>query len=104
MASTVYHTPKASALAAPHFALPKRYQSPSKAIRYRRAIQADELNDIISNPAITPLQKNLASRVAKAANQLRQWNEEIDKWSWTGSFELPAEELDAIGDRLNSIS
>src|SRR6266480_3108952 len=104
MASTVYHTPKASALAAPHFAHPKRHQSPSKAFRYRRTVHPGELSDIISNPNVTPLQKDLASRVAKAADQLRQWCEEIEQWNWTGSFELPVEEVDACGHRLNTIS
>lgn len=103
MASTVYHTPKASVLVAPHFAPPKRHQSPSKPVRYRRTVHPGELSDIISNPAVTPLQKDLASRVAKAADHLRQWSEEIEQWAWSGFFEAPVEELDARGDRLNSI-
>lgn len=114
--SPVYGT-QPSGLATPRFAPPstpgktplgdfprKRHQSPSKAVRYWRTVQPGELGDIISNPAITPLQKALASRVAKAAQKLRQWCEEMEQWAWTGSFEVQSEEVDEREDCLDTIN
>lgn len=40
----------------------------------------------------TPAEKDLGTRVAKAAQRLKAWCKEIEQWGWTGSFEVPDEE------------
>ncbi|OCK80833.1 hypothetical protein K432DRAFT_442839 [Lepidopterella palustris CBS 459.81] len=40
----------------------------------------------------TPAEKDLGTRVAKAAQRLKSWCKEIEQWGWTGSFEPPGEE------------
>ncbi|KAF2272945.1 uncharacterized protein EI97DRAFT_461557 [Westerdykella ornata] len=43
--------------------------------------------------SLTPAEKNLGARVAKAAQRLQSWCQEIEQWRWTGSFEPPSEEI-----------
>ncbi|KAF2464931.1 uncharacterized protein BDR25DRAFT_361154 [Lindgomyces ingoldianus] len=40
---------------------------------------------------LTPAERDLGARVAKAAQRLKSWCEEIDKWGWSGTFEQPSE-------------
>ncbi|OCL11106.1 hypothetical protein AOQ84DRAFT_361809, partial [Glonium stellatum] len=40
----------------------------------------------------TPAEKDLGTRVAKAAQRLKAWCKEIEQWGWAGTFEVPNEE------------
>lgn len=40
----------------------------------------------------TPAEKDLGTRVAKAAQRLKAWCKEIEQWGWAGTFEVPDEE------------
>ncbi|KAF2806204.1 uncharacterized protein BDZ99DRAFT_448917 [Mytilinidion resinicola] len=40
----------------------------------------------------TPAEKDLGFRVAKAAERLKSWCQEIEQWGWSGTFEVPSEE------------
>ncbi|KAL5384250.1 hypothetical protein DPSP01_005395 [Paraphaeosphaeria sporulosa] len=42
---------------------------------------------------LTPAERDLGMRVAKAAQRLKSWCDEISQWGWSGSFEQPSEEL-----------
>lgn len=42
--------------------------------------------------SLTPAERDLGSRVAKAAQRLKGWCAEIEQWGWTGGFEQPSEE------------
>ncbi|KAF1359990.1 hypothetical protein EJ07DRAFT_118094, partial [Lizonia empirigonia] len=42
--------------------------------------------------SLTVAERDLGSRVAKAAQRLKSWCAEIEQWGWTGSFEPPSEE------------
>ncbi|KAF2190674.1 hypothetical protein K469DRAFT_721573 [Zopfia rhizophila CBS 207.26] len=42
---------------------------------------------------LTPAEKDLGTRVAKAAQRLKNWCEEIGQWGWAGTFEQPSEEF-----------
>ncbi|KAJ4356139.1 uncharacterized protein N0V89_004167 [Didymosphaeria variabile] len=41
---------------------------------------------------LTPAERDLGARVAKAAQRLKNWCDEIGQWGWSGSFEQPSEE------------
>ena len=42
--------------------------------------------------SLTPAERDLGARVAKAAQRLKIWCAEIEQWGWSGSFEEPSEE------------
>lgn len=42
--------------------------------------------------ALTPAERDLGARVAKAAQRLKTWCAEIEQWGWSGSFEQPSKE------------
>ncbi|KAL1606820.1 hypothetical protein SLS60_004229 [Paraconiothyrium brasiliense] len=42
---------------------------------------------------LTPAERDLGARVAKAAQRLKDWCDEIGQWGWSGSFEQPNEEF-----------
>jgi hypothetical protein len=42
--------------------------------------------------SLTPAERDLGSRVAKAAQRLKGWCAEIEQWGWTGGFEQPSAE------------
>ena len=42
--------------------------------------------------SLTPAERDLGTRVAKAAQRLKGWCAEIEQWGWTGGFEQPSEE------------
>ncbi|KZM18758.1 uncharacterized protein EKO05_0006489 [Ascochyta rabiei] len=42
--------------------------------------------------SLTVAERDLGTRVAKAAQQLKGWCAEIEQWGWTGSFEQPSEQ------------
>ncbi|KAF9737891.1 hypothetical protein PMIN03_009321 [Paraphaeosphaeria minitans] len=41
---------------------------------------------------LTPAERDLGTRVAKAAQRLKTWCDEIGQWGWSGSFEQPSDE------------
>ncbi|KAF2446836.1 hypothetical protein P171DRAFT_429789 [Karstenula rhodostoma CBS 690.94] len=41
---------------------------------------------------LTPAERDLGTRVAKAAQRLKSWCDEIAQWGWSGSFEQPSDE------------
>lgn len=41
---------------------------------------------------LTPAERDLGARVAKAAQRLKDWCDEIGQWGWSGSFEQPSEQ------------
>jgi hypothetical protein len=41
---------------------------------------------------LTAAERDLGARVAKAAQRLKSWCDEIQQWGWSGSFEQPSEE------------
>ncbi|KAF2737622.1 hypothetical protein EJ04DRAFT_510274 [Polyplosphaeria fusca] len=43
--------------------------------------------------ALTPAERDLGQRVAKAAQRLKSWCDEIAQWGWTGSFDPPSEHI-----------
>jgi hypothetical protein len=42
--------------------------------------------------SLTAAEKDLGARVAKAAQRLQSWCQEIEQWGWSGSFEEPSDE------------
>ena len=42
--------------------------------------------------ALTPAERDLGTRVAKAAQRLRSWCDEMAQWAWSGSFDPPTDE------------
>lgn len=42
--------------------------------------------------SLTPAEKDLGARVAKAAQRLKMWCTEIEQWGWSGTFGQPSEE------------
>lgn len=107
---------QATAVATPHFAKPstpkrggeqspvRRFGSPLKSARYTTNRRPRELHDVLSIATISPAQKELATRVSRAAEQLRQWCDEIEQWGWDGDFQLPSQEVDAYEERLDTIN
>ena len=51
---------------------------------------------------LTAAERELGARVAKAAERLESWCQEMQQWAWSGSFEPPAEEYQE--ERRRSIS
>jgi len=101
----------------PHFARPpspkkggdegspgKEYPNASKSVRYNTQRRAGELSDVLAMPNITPAQKKLASLVWLAAGKLRQWCEEVEQWTWDGTFRLSSEDVDRRSRRLRVIN
>lgn len=52
----------------------------------------DEYKIFACIDSLTVAERDLGSRVAKAAQRLKSWCAEIEQWGWTGSFEPPSEE------------
>jgi len=52
----------------------------------------DEYKVFACIDALTPAERDLGVRVAKAAQRLKNWCNEIEQWGWSGSFEPPTEE------------
>lgn len=52
----------------------------------------DEYKIFACIESLTPAERDLGARVAKAAQRLKTWCAEIEQWGWTGSFEQPSEE------------
>lgn len=42
---------------------------------------------------LTAAERDLGTRVAKAAQRLKSWCEEIQQWGWSGNFEQPSAEV-----------
>ncbi|KAL5116202.1 hypothetical protein ACEQ8H_005867 [Pleosporales sp. CAS-2024a] len=43
--------------------------------------------------ALTPAERDLGARVAKAAQRLKSWCAELDQWPWPATFEPPADDF-----------
>lgn len=52
----------------------------------------DEYKILACIENLTPTERDLGARVAKAASRLKSWCQEIEQWGWSGSFESPSEE------------
>jgi hypothetical protein len=52
----------------------------------------DEYKIFACIDSLTVAERDLGTRVAKAAQRLKSWCAELDQWSWTGSFEQPNDE------------
>ncbi|KAF2994058.1 hypothetical protein E8E13_001851 [Curvularia kusanoi] len=52
----------------------------------------DEYKIFACIDSLTPAERDLGMRVAKAAQRLKSWCAEIEQWAWTGGFEQPSEE------------
>lgn len=52
----------------------------------------DEYKILACIETLTPSERDLGARVAKAAQRLKSWCQEIEQWGWSGSFESPSEE------------
>jgi hypothetical protein len=52
----------------------------------------DEYKIFACIETLTPAERDLGARVAKAAQRLKIWCAEIEQWGWSGSFEEPSEE------------
>jgi hypothetical protein len=52
----------------------------------------DEYKIFACIETLTPAERDLGTRVAKAAQRLKSWCDEIQQWGWSGSFEPPSEE------------
>ncbi|KAF2017340.1 hypothetical protein BU24DRAFT_420381 [Aaosphaeria arxii CBS 175.79] len=42
---------------------------------------------------LTAAERDLGARVAKAAQRLKSWCQEIEQWGWSGNFDQPSEEF-----------
>jgi hypothetical protein len=56
-------------------------------------ITRDEYKIFACVESLTPAERDLGARVAKAAQRLKSWCDEIQQWGWSGSFEQPSEEF-----------
>lgn len=52
----------------------------------------DEYKIFACIDSLTAAERDLGTRVAKAAQRLKSWCSEIEQWGWTGTFEPPSEE------------
>jgi hypothetical protein len=52
----------------------------------------DEYKVLACIETLTPAERDLGARVAKAAQRLKSWCQEIEQWGWSGGFEPPSEE------------
>ncbi|KAF1997683.1 hypothetical protein P154DRAFT_524566 [Amniculicola lignicola CBS 123094] len=50
----------------------------------------DEYKIFACIESLTPAEKDLGARVARAAQRLKSWCAEIEQWGWTGTFEPPS--------------
>ncbi|KAF2873055.1 hypothetical protein BDV95DRAFT_593436 [Massariosphaeria phaeospora] len=50
----------------------------------------DEYKMFACIDSLTPAERDLGARVAKAAQRLKSWCDEIEKWGWSGTFEPPS--------------
>lgn len=74
--------------------------SPTKLTRVSDDSQPT-LASIINDDGLAISQKDLAVRVAHAAKRIHEWHDELDRWRWTGSFDVnekDVEELQSITD------
>ncbi|KAF1977900.1 hypothetical protein BU23DRAFT_550563 [Bimuria novae-zelandiae CBS 107.79] len=55
-------------------------------------VSQDEYKIFACIENLTPAERDLGARVAKAAQRLKDWCDEIGQWGWSGSFEQPSEE------------
>jgi hypothetical protein len=63
-------------------------RSPTKLLRPTKAIpDYDEFQALLNSDITTAAEKELASRVVRAAEKLKEWCAEIEQWGWSGSFE-----------------
>lgn len=53
----------------------------------------DEYKIFACVDSLTPAERDLGVRVAKAAQRLKSWCQEIEQWGWSGSFAQPSEEF-----------
>ncbi|KAF2258651.1 hypothetical protein CC78DRAFT_99754 [Lojkania enalia] len=53
----------------------------------------DEYKIFACIDTLTPAERDLGHRVAKAAQRLKSWCEEIEQWGWSGTFEQPSDEF-----------
>jgi hypothetical protein len=51
----------------------------------------DEYKIFACIESLTPAERDLGARVAKAAERLKSWCKEIEQWGWSGGFEAPSE-------------
>ncbi|KIW06227.1 uncharacterized protein PV09_02703 [Verruconis gallopava] len=85
---------------APHFALPATpSRSPYKDTLHRRSptkqlrpgpktiVNYDEYHRLVNSDISTVAEKELATRVVRAAEKLKGWCREVEQWGWTGSFD-----------------
>jgi hypothetical protein len=54
-------------------------------------ITCDEYNIFACIETLTPAERDLGARVAKAAQRLKSWSEELAQWGWSGTFEPPSD-------------
>ncbi|QDS73718.1 hypothetical protein FKW77_003547 [Venturia effusa] len=103
-------------------------RSPTKLLRSAKPVpDYDEFQALLDSDITTAAEKELASRVVRAAERLKGWCAEIEQWGWTGSFEarpgmhdassqsdgnleeqeysgsIPLEQVDAYESRLDTI-
>ena len=84
----------------PHFAPPATpSRSPFKDTLHRRSptkqlhvgakatLNHEEYQRIVGSEISTAAEKELATRVVKAADRLKEWCREIEQWGWSGSFD-----------------
>lgn len=63
-------------------------RSPAKPLRSTKPVpDYDEFQTLLNSDITTAAEKELASRVVRAAEKLREWCTEIEQWGWSGSFE-----------------
>lgn len=58
-------------------------------------VSRDEYRIFACIENLTPAERDLGTRVAKAAQRLKSWCAEISQWGWNGSFEQPSDEYKA---------
>lgn len=76
-------------------------RSPAKLLRSTKPVpDYDEFQALLNSDITTAAEKELASRVVRAAEKLREWCAEIEQWGWSGSFEAQPrnEEIGAVED------
>lgn len=55
-------------------------------------VTRDEYQLFACIDSLTPAERDLGTRVAKAAQRLRSWCDEIAQWGWSGSFDQPTDD------------
>lgn len=63
-------------------------RSPTKQLRAgaKAQLNREEYDRIVGSEISTAAEKELASRVVRAADRLKEWCREIEQWGWTGTF------------------